>query len=399
MRSFRPIVTSCSAVALLALSCLRAGAAPAFYVGNTHDNTIRAVDAAGNTSVVATLPGAVNNVQGLAFDSAGNLYAASQISNVVTKIAPDGTQSLYVSSGLNSPQGIAFDSQGNLYVANLGYHDVVKVSPAGLVNEVASGISNPYGLAVDFHDNLFIANYLQGEVLELSSAGSLSVFASGVTEAYGLAFDDAGDLYVMGANDGTLTKIAADGTKTTMATGFGDSLGVYVDATNTAYVADYGRSEIWQVASDGTVSIFSTQVQNPAFLVNLPRAPEICDNGVDDNGNGLVDCADPQCSSFPACQCIDLDGDGYGNPASPACAHPQLDCDDHNPNVNPGMAEVWNNHIDDDCNPATPPPPFQGCSSVSRPSPDGADAASLPLADMLGVAGAIALLRRRSRPA
>jgi len=26
--------------------------------------------------------------------------------------------------------------------------------------------------------------------------------------------------------------------------------------------------------------------------------PEVCDNGVDDNGNGLVDCADPQCDGF-----------------------------------------------------------------------------------------------------
>ena len=26
--------------------------------------------------------------------------------------------------------------------------------------------------------------------------------------------------------------------------------------------------------------------------------PEICDNGIDDNGNGLVDCEDPQCDGF-----------------------------------------------------------------------------------------------------
>jgi len=29
--------------------------------------------------------------------------------------------------------------------------------------------------------------------------------------------------------------------------------------------------------------------------------PEACDNGTDDNGDGLVDCADPQCSAVPAC--------------------------------------------------------------------------------------------------
>jgi len=37
--------------------------------------------------------------------------------------------------------------------------------------------------------------------------------------------------------------------------------------------------------------------------------------------------------------CVDNDGDGYGNPASVSCAHPQLDCDDTDAEVNPGIIE------------------------------------------------------------
>ncbi len=53
----------------------------------------------------------------------------------------------------------------------------------------------------------------------------------------------------------------------------------------------------------------------------------------------------------------DADADGYGDPASPvaACDMPagtvanSADCDDTDPNVNPGMAEVCSNGIDDNC--------------------------------------------------
>jgi hypothetical protein len=56
-------------------------------------------------------------------------------------------------------------------------------------------------------------------------------------------------------------------------------------------------------------------------------------------------------SSQPTCE--DLDGDGYGSPASTACSYPELDCDDSDPQVNPGMTEVPYNGKNDDCDPNT----------------------------------------------
>jgi hypothetical protein len=47
--------------------------------------------------------------------------------------------------------------------------------------------------------------------------------------------------------------------------------------------------------------------------------------------------------------CIDRDGDGYGDPASPSCSHPELDCNDTDPNINPGAVEICNDGIDNDC--------------------------------------------------
>ncbi len=51
----------------------------------------------------------------------------------------------------------------------------------------------------------------------------------------------------------------------------------------------------------------------------------------------------------------DSDGDGYGDPASPLCPYPDLDCDDSNPDVNPGETEgpygdaTCSDELDNDC--------------------------------------------------
>jgi len=58
-----------------------------------------------------------------------------------------------------------------------------------------------------------------------------------------------------------------------------------------------------------------------------PVGPEICNNGIDDNGNGLIDCADPYCATSFYCVVgpeicndgIDNDKNGLIDCADPAC--------------------------------------------------------------------------------
>ncbi|MGA0175047.1 MAG: hypothetical protein ACO3NL_15590, partial [Phycisphaerales bacterium] len=68
---------------------------------------------------------------------------------------------------------------------------------------------------------------------------------------------------------------------------------------------------------------------------------ELCDNGIDDDGDGLIDCDDPDCKAFPGCggaqeicdNGIDDDGDGLTDcqdpdcVGDPACVPPNDECE------------------------------------------------------------------------
>lgn len=109
--------------------------------------------------------------------------------------------------------------------------------------------------------------------------------------------------------------------------------------------------------------------------------------------------------------CQDLDGDGYGNPASESCTHPELDCDDADPAVNPGALEICDNGTDDDCDgfadaddPDCASPPgwsvggTEAEASISDPaSARGSESYNFAIAFLFAPGAAILLLRRMAK--
>jgi hypothetical protein len=174
----------------------------------------------------------LDNVTGIAFDPSGNLYAANNGNNTIEKFTPSGSGSVFASTGLNRPEGIAFDGAGNLYVANAGGKSIEKFTPGGagslFFNTATLGTEGgvvPSYLAVDTSGNVFMAaiSVFNGGIWEITPGGVASVFGSGGTPSGGLAFDGADNLYVAGwasaANgwNSAIEEFASNGTESSFA--------------------------------------------------------------------------------------------------------------------------------------------------------------------------------------
>jgi hypothetical protein len=114
--------------------------------------------------------------------------------------------------------------------------------------------------------------------------------------------------------------------------------------------------------SGNKVTLYRDKDEDGYGDINNPRDFIVCNN----NPRGYVfdntDCNDDHDTEFPGqTWYLDADGDNYAALVLTQCDSPGIgwvaspsyslgDCNDDNPNVNPGVIEIINNGIDDDCN-------------------------------------------------
>ena len=159
----------------------------------------------GTATVIGTDSG---EIEGLAIDANGNIFAANQQNKTIDKITPQGAVSIFASN-LPNLAGLAFDASGNLFAtsSNNAYNEtagvIYKFTPDGNRTTVCSGLmlSVQDGIAIDKNDNLYVTCYSPyfstSSVVRISPSGIVTTLTTSFHIPLGITLDANGTLYVI----------------------------------------------------------------------------------------------------------------------------------------------------------------------------------------------------------
>src|ERR1035437_5393561 len=244
----------------------------------------------------------IDTPEGIAVDSAGNVFFSDTLSNVVRRIGTDGIITTVAGTGkpgysgdelaatsaqLNAPEGLALDPiNGNLYIADRYNNRIRKLAlTTGVISTFAgtgepgdggSGIARgarlfqPEGVAVDSTGDVFIADTSNSLLKKVKSDGTISTFSRPITSLSDVAVSPAGEVAAPDFLQHVINRIVWQSGAVTVAAGvvgsaalgdrglatgvyFVDPWGLVADPTGNLYVADNGDQRLRKIGVDQSI--------------------------------------------------------------------------------------------------------------------------------------------------
>jgi len=256
----------------------------------------------------------LNAAEGIAFDTANNLYIADRGNNRVRKVSSDGNILTVAGNGtagysgdggpatkaqLSSPSFVAVDRTGNLYITDSNNKCIRRVTPSGSIDTVVGSaargagaveLNSPTGIAIDDDGALFIADAGANHILRLNPDGNVvrvaGLFSGGysggysgdggsatearITSPQGLAVDHGGNLYFADSLNDRIREVSHSGVIATVAgngsKGYSGDNGpaaqaqlfdpdaVVIDNAGSVVVADAGNARVRRISRGGLIT-------------------------------------------------------------------------------------------------------------------------------------------------
>jgi uncharacterized protein (TIGR03437 family) len=307
-------------------------------VSDQDNHVVRKIDASGKITTIAgtgafgssgdggpATAAQLWSPQGLAVDSAGNLYIADPDTYSIRMVTPAGTITKIAGSGkialgdggpalqaAVAPQGIALDNQGNIYLADTNNNRIRRIAANGIITTLIGdgtaqstgdgGLATsaqtyfPTDVKVASDGTVYFTEPAASRVRKISRNGIVSTVAVLPAIASGLALDHAGNMIVSGLFQ--ITSLTPSGSSTTLAGGnevgfAGDGgpalqamvdqpLGLVTDAKGNIYFCDQWNNRVRELTPD-TVSqlvlVSGNQQTGPlGALLPLPLVVQATDS-------------------------------------------------------------------------------------------------------------------------
>lgn len=265
-----------------------------FGVSTTGGSSVYKIDTDGNVSTFST---GYSSCNGLAFDHQGNLYVvdftSSNQDHQVYKLDQNGAKTAY-GPKIPGASGIIFDPLSDtLYVSQYtsSSNSISKLAPDGTVSLYCnhSLLNGPVGMAYDDQYNLYVANFSDGEIYKVTYAGDSLEFIGKVPKSgsWGIGFLTyaSGYLYATGIGVHKIYQISTNGVVTEFA-GTGNPGNTNGNAQNAEfnrpngiatnknqdklYISDYGTKNI-RVISDIVSGVALTEDSDNFDFRNYPN--------------------------------------------------------------------------------------------------------------------------------